>query len=176
MRLFIAINFDENFKSLLTEAADSLAGSCIKCRQAESDNIHLTLVFLGEMGSGDISIIKKAMEGCPREKIDIVTDGAGMFRGGDILFLNVKESKRLSDLYGALVKNLAALGIKTENRKYHPHITVAREAKLKGGFDMDKFNGGFKKLCYTAQSVELMLSERINGKMRYTPLNSVKFV
>lgn len=176
MRLFTAINFDGDFKSQIYQAGQSAARHFVKCRLTEPQNIHLTVVFLGEIESDKIPAIKKAMDGCPRQKTEIEICGTGMFRGGDILFLKVKENKELINLYDSLVKNLAAFGIMAENRKYIPHITIAQQARLKNDFDIGKFNRDFKKFCYAARSIELMLSERIDCKMRYTPLYSVKFV
>ena len=48
MRLFIAINFDENMLDALTEIQDDLRRCGVKGHYTPRENLHMTLAFLGE--------------------------------------------------------------------------------------------------------------------------------
>lgn len=174
MRLFIAINFSQSFKEKIAAAAKPLIQNC-KGRFTPFENLHLTVVFLGEKDNKDVTVIKDIMNSLTPEKMLITICGAGVFdtRRGNILYLDVVNTIQLNTLYNNIVKKLNEKGILSENKKYTPHITIARETHIDKGFGINEFNKNFKAVEYVASSFELMLSERINGNMKYTPLHSV---
>ena len=54
MRTFIAIRFDEAIKEKITEVQDKLRDAAEKGHFTDRDNLHLTLIFLGEVSPNDI--------------------------------------------------------------------------------------------------------------------------
>jgi 2'-5' RNA ligase len=83
-------------------------------------------------------------------------------------WIGLKENKALSDLQGDLTRNLQQIGFRLENRKYVPHVTIGREVKLRSGYvqlEVPKAN-------FNLKNIELMKSERMNGKLIYTPVYS----
>ena len=48
MRLFIAIHFPDEIKAILAEIRDSLKEAALQGNFSLDENLHLTLVFLGE--------------------------------------------------------------------------------------------------------------------------------
>lgn len=62
MRLFIAINFEEKVKLKLNEAQNYLKKYAAYGNFSSSENLHLTLVFLGETEAGRLFEIKNAID------------------------------------------------------------------------------------------------------------------
>lgn len=60
MRLFIAVNFDEKTKASLMGAVQKLKESSSAGNFTRPENLHLTLVFIGE--TKDAAAVKEAME------------------------------------------------------------------------------------------------------------------
>jgi 2'-5' RNA ligase len=55
-----------------------------------------------------------------------------------------------------------------ETRKYTPHVTIGREVKMRAVFVQPEV----AQIGFSVKSIELMKSERISGKLTYTPLHS----
>jgi 2'-5' RNA ligase len=62
-RLFIAINFSGGVKNRLISLQDRIRGQALKGRFSPRENLHLTLVFLGETGEPALPRIRAAVSG-----------------------------------------------------------------------------------------------------------------
>ena len=58
-------------------------------------------------------------------------------KGGDVLWLGLKENRRLRGLQEKLAGQLRQAGFPLEERPYRPHITLARQIRI---FDEDLFS------------------------------------
>jgi len=98
--------------------------------------------------------------------------GIGRFRrdGGDIIWAGIGLSRDLSALHAKLSENLAAAGFVLEGRSYKPHLTLAREVKLRTGFDLAGFSQSTVEIRTLVSHISLMKSERLNGKLIYTDI------
>ncbi len=172
MRLFLAINFDQDFKGKISDIIRAVSPFTPSARFTHISNIHLTLVFLGETEENKLQAIKNIMEGVGGPKFALSVDRMGMFKGG-LLWLGIKENRALGSLYGGLCRGLCAEGFKIEDREYKPHITIAREAAI-SRTNIEKFNESFPAIEYWPLSYELMLSRTVGGRLTYTPLYSKK--
>jgi len=63
MRLFIAINFSSETKKQLMALCDELRKTSIQGRFSLQENLHLTLAFIGEYSSKQVSTINLAKGG-----------------------------------------------------------------------------------------------------------------
>ena len=135
------------------------------------ENIHLTLVFLGECDEARASDAKRAMDETPFPPLPVAIDRTGRFKrdGGDIWWAGVRESGPLTNFQRALSGNLAARGFLLEKRGFSPHITLGREVVISPDYKA----AAFQPFGMTAASVELMQSERIGGKLLYKPIHSI---
>ncbi|HBS93497.1 MAG TPA: RNA 2',3'-cyclic phosphodiesterase, partial [Firmicutes bacterium] len=99
MRLFIAINFDEKTKAGIGKAIEGLKPYASKGRFTHMDNLHLTLVFIGE--TVKLSQVKEAMDELRAPSFTLVIQGFGRFcrPGGDICWLGVAENEILANIY-----------------------------------------------------------------------------
>ena len=166
MRLFIAINFTRNTLTRLLEIQDDLRGQSSYGRYTHVDNMHLTLVFLGECDSRKAAAAKAAMDEIDFNPFYIAVDHIGRFRrdGGDIWWAGIRENAKLLELQGGLAYSLAFSGFEIERRKFSPHITIGREIITPAvPWDIKPFGEPIGR-------VDLMQSERIGGRLTYSPI------
>ena len=144
MRLFIAINF------------------------TRPENLHLTLVFLGETPPGRVQEIQRVMDSATAEPFALQFEDIGKF--GDTWWVGIRQNPALTDLYNHLAQGLKAAEFSIENRPFKLHLTLAREVILWPGVSPEKPEP------FTAQvaAIHLTKSERINGKLIYTSIHEKK--
>ena len=166
MRLFIAINFPCEIKATIAKIRDSLKGSALRGNFTLDENVHLTLVFLGECDVRQLATVKKVMDDTLFAALTLMPDKVGYFKrdGGNTWWIGLKENQSLSDLQADLTRRLQQKGFMLENRKYVPHVTIGREVKMRTGF----VHPTILPDCFNVTCIELMKSERINGKLTYT--------
>jgi 2'-5' RNA ligase len=166
MRLFIGINFSEATSGLLAGYRDDLRAKSKSGSFTLTENIHLTLVFLGECSQAQKRLALSAMDEVNFKPFDTEIDRLGRFRrgDGDIWWAGLKESKALIDLQANLAGRLKACGFSLESRKYSPHITLARRVIT------DEKPRAIALFGETVTKIELIESKRINGKLTYIPI------
>lgn len=166
LRLFIAILFDEAVLDAISGYRDKLHDVSLEGRFVQRSNLHLTLEFLGELESADAVI--RAMDAVNFPSFDIRMDRIGFFPkpGGDTWWLGVEKGSPAEALHAELRRALTAEGIRTEKRRYSPHITLARSVIT------DAPAMRIEGIKAHAEAFDLMLSEREGRGMRYTSLHS----
>jgi 2'-5' RNA ligase len=124
------------------------------------------LVFIGETErAGDII---KIMDGICPAPFSLTLSRTGKFSHsrGDICWVGIKESPALSSLQSRLIKGLATAGFLTEERPYHPHITLGRGVKT------DNFEDRVSELTFLVSDYTLMESTNENGKLIYKEIHT----
>jgi len=167
MRLFAAINFSGDTRARLLKLRDKV-GECVQHSSLTSpDNLHLTLVFLGECDAEQTIAAKDALAATTFAPFELSIDRIGRFKrnGGDIWWAGIRADKPLLNLQQTLTTALAATGFQLERRNYSPHITLARRIISPGTkpWSIELFGE-------TVTAIDLMKSERINGKLTYTSI------
>lgn len=170
MRLFIAINFKEDIKRKLMGIMQGLKSYSNQGNFTRPENLHLTLVFLGEVAPAGIAAIQQAMDKAAVEKFKLSMSGLGSFKrsGGDLYWLGVDKNPTLAALHSRLSRGLREAGFTVERREFQPHLTLAREIRLKDSFNQEAFSKTVPSLSLEVDKISLMKSERINGKLTYT--------
>ena len=166
MRLFIAINFNIETHARLLSLLDELRGVSRHGNFSAPENLHLTLVFLGECSEKRSVDVKSVLSAVNFEPFDLSVYCVGRFKrdGGDIWWAGLRESKQLLTLQRVLTDKLAVAGFALERRKYSPHITLGREVVTETNpWRIDPFGE-------TVSAIDLMKSERIQGKLTYTSI------
>jgi len=171
MRLFIAINFNEATRAELISLRDELQSKAASGRFSASENLHLTLVFLGECDARQTAGAKAAIDAVNFGPLTVTIDRIGRFRrdGGAIWWAGVRENKQLLNLHGELTDKLTAAGFQLEKRAYSPHITLGREVVT------NEQPREIEPFSETVSSIEFMKSEHIRGKLTYTVIHA-KFI
>jgi 2'-5' RNA ligase len=170
MRLFFAINFNDETRAQLIALRDELRSRAKRGSFSATENMHLTLAFLGECDAKQTAAAKAALDAVGFEPFHIRIDRVGRFKrdGGDIWWAGVQESEPLIDLQGGLSDKLIGAGFALERRKYSPHITLGREIIT------DAKPREIAPFGETVTSIELMKSERLDGKLTYTAIHAKK--
>ena len=170
MRLFIAINLNDEIKDYLVSAIHELKKASSAGNFTHRENLHLTLVFLGELNPDRIGSIESAMSRVGGGPFRLSLSGFGRFkrRGGDIHWAGIEKSRELISIHKQLFSELEATGFIMEDREYSPHLTLGREVRLSDpSADIYCALAGESKEM-TVSRISLMKSERINGKLTYT--------
>ena len=166
MRLFVAINFNNDTRAQLLALRDKLRSHSIGGNFSATENLHLTLAFLGECDAKQTAAAKAAMDTIRFGPFPLSIERVGRFKRdkGDLWWAGVQTTKPLIELHGDLTDKLIDKGFILEKRKYSPHITLGREVVTETApWQIEPFGE-------TVTSIDLMKSERINGKLTYSAI------
>lgn len=169
MRLFIAINLNDEIKDALMIAIQELKKEASKGNFTHRENLHLTLVFLGELSTDRIDDIKSVMNRINEKSFRLSLSGLGQFKRkvGDIYWVGIDKSEALLSLQKSLTTELQKASFSLENREYSPHLTLGREVRLVDPSRNIYNTLPLSKQEMTVSRISLMKSERINGKLVY---------
>jgi len=127
-RLFVAIELPESVKSDLARLQSGVPGA----RWLEREQMHLTLRFIGAVDRGTFADIAAVLSTVAGEPVTLTLGGLDTFgnrRHAHTLWVGVSKSPALHQLKGRVDSALARADIPGDDRKFAPHITLAR---LKG--------------------------------------------
>ena len=168
MRLFIAINFTDENRRILADAAELLRSNSRSGTFTREENFHLTLAFLGEVEPYNVKKLRQIMAAAADEAFDFEIGGLGKFKrtGGDIYWLGVERKPELMTLAKNLQDNLRAGGFDIEDRAFKPHLTLGRQVIL----NCDPKSLDMPTIKCHAGRISLMQSERVRGVLTYTEI------
>jgi 2'-5' RNA ligase len=133
LRTFIAVDPGKPTRDRCVALQESLARSGGECKWVEPENLHVTLLFLGEVVDRDVPALCKAVaEVCAKQgPFGMSVESAGCFpnaRRPRVVWVGVGAgAPELVALHDALEPPLLALGCyRREGRQYTPHITLGR--------------------------------------------------
>lgn len=174
IRLFIALNFSNAVKAQITEILQKVRAGSLQGRFVDEEQLHITLEFLGEIPPGKLPVLKKVLDGLSAEPFALSLTKVGFFRRpeGNTYWLGVEHSDALFRLQAQLHKSLLAHGFSLEERKFTPHITLGRNVLLRDDFRTDELANAVKETRIDIDKVDLMLSEFINRRPKYTVLHT----
>ena len=148
MRLFIAINFNENEKKSIENIIREVEKDSIQGRFVKNEHMHLTLEFLGEVPLEKVEIIKKTIAQITFEPFTMNLSNLGYFkrRDGNIYWLGIENNETLFEIQGKLHELLINEGFNLENRPYKPHITIGRKVKMRKDFNPESLLDDIRQL------------------------------
>lgn len=133
VRTFIALELPSNLQKELDKASVSLQRELkdLPLRWVRTENIHLTLKFIGETPQEKVAEIADVLKAQAAKvaPFEIALDRFGVFpdlRKPLVLWVGVNAPESLGQLQQQLEAELAAMGIPAEQRKFSPHLTLAR--------------------------------------------------
>lgn len=168
MRLFIAIEFNEEILQALTKLQSEWKVLGVRGNVTPVQNLHLTLAFIGEYGNP--TAVLEAMNSVAFNAFNVRLDGIGSFR--DLYWAGIAENVALTNYVRRLRKALAEHSIPYDRKRFSPHITLVRRAT---------FNGSIEELLKSppagemeVKSISLMSSSRGKNGMIYTRVGDVE--
>ena len=135
IRSFLAFELPREIKTVVERVAGEVRRSSLDVRWVKVENIHLTVVFLGNMKPEDLEGIEKGAEETCRGygPFNIALGGAGCFpntRNPRVIWLGVEgDLDRMALFRDALQEKLVPFGVKAEKRPFRPHLTLGRFKK-----------------------------------------------
>lgn len=177
MRLFIAIGFSEKNRQLLYEMTQKLRSRAVLGNTTKKENLHLTLVFIGEVPN---SVYKKTcavMDVMRSDAFELTFDRFGRFsqQDGALYWLGAQKNPALLSLQNELVQALKKNQIPVDEKSFKPHITLGRRMEMEEEFSETAFEQEIVPVKQYVNSISLMKSERVNGKLVYTEVYRKKF-
>ena len=136
MRLFFALEIDEESRRSLQTAIKLLRGQVGRGSWTRPENLHVTVQFLGEQPVERLDVLNDILQQTATSvgPFPLVFDGCGTFAPRrDILWIGIRPSQPLQALARQIRRALAQAGLPGENRPYQPHLTIARQVQLPGG-------------------------------------------
>ncbi|MBL8812082.1 MAG: 2'-5' RNA ligase family protein [Planctomycetaceae bacterium] len=141
-RLFIALPVSEEVRS---RAGSVQIPEDASIRRTAPDEFHVTLHFLGETDQPAFERVRDELSLVQSPSFPLTLAGAGHFpptaadgsssdrdnstrteNSPRVLWIGVRPSDKLISLHQNIGEVLSSVGIRTEERPYHPHLTVAR--------------------------------------------------
>jgi len=128
-RLFFALWPDDATRTALAEVAEDMPHQG-RGRMVHPEDLHLTLIFLGDTPSENISCLTEAADSLHLPGFSLTLDRVECWGRGGILWCGPTETPSgLRDLFSSLQQGLAGCGFPPERRPFRAHITLARNAR-----------------------------------------------
>jgi RNA 2',3'-cyclic 3'-phosphodiesterase len=184
LRTFIAVGLDQAIRDRTVALQETLSATGADVKWVEPENLHLTLLFLGDVNDRDVLDVCRAVtDTCktlPAFPMSVETTGCFPNpRRPRTLWVGVGEgTQEVCAVHDALEKALLKLGCyRREERRYTPHVTLGR---VKSEEADDKLiaalakNAGWKGGHETVREVLVMSSELGPKGPTYSVLSRAK--
>jgi 2'-5' RNA ligase len=182
IRTFIAIEIPASIQkqiALLQNRLKSMGGGI---SWVKTDNIHLTLKFLGDVSQELMQqVIEATKKSCEAIKLfDLEIKGAGFFPDSKrprVLWVGCEEnSGNLLKIHQNLDILLSALGFEKELRKFSPHLTIGRVKEQHKSGEIPRLlqQTPFITEKFVVSEVIVMKSQLHPAGSIYTPLAKIK--
>ncbi len=133
IRSFIAIQLPDSVKSTLADLQGKISNLGITASFPNPETFHLTLKFLGNIFPDDLDAVEKCLKKSVQGVLPhtLFTSGIGAFpsvKHPRIIWSGIRgETDRLEALAAGLDSVLFKdMGIKKEEKRFTPHLTLAR--------------------------------------------------
>jgi len=185
MRLFWAINLPTDLKSnIYNQISSPLSSIPADLKWVEEKNLHLTLKFLGDVETCRVEEIFKSVKSEVGRfgSLHFEVRGVGCFPGRKrprVFWAGIQgQTDELRKLHDRTRQALSTLGFKSGNKKFSPHITLAR---FRSHSNSAKFMHMAEELVpptrklgsFDIVSIELMQSTLSRRGPEYNILNQV---
>ncbi len=132
LRLFFALWPQPDTRDRLAALAGAMRKQC-GGKATRPENLHLTLVFLGEVEATRLAEIEAAAAGVRAPAFELRLCRPGYWQHNRIAWVAPADPPRaLFDLVSALQDALVMRGFARESRPYVPHLTLLRHARCRG--------------------------------------------
>lgn len=134
MRIFVGIKLDDSVLLEMEKFLKPFKKMASPIKWTKPENIHVTLKFIGEVTPDKYSRIETLLDNADFKtgSIDLTIAGCGKFGKGrdmSIFWIGLDKNEKLEDLYNRIETTLQKAGIPKEERRFKPHLTVARNKK-----------------------------------------------
>ena len=124
MRAFIALPLPDH----VSETLSSLTSRLPVGRAMPSENLHLTLAFLGELSDAAVEAAHEAVETVHTRAFDLQLHGFDTLGGRvpKLVHIGARPNPALADLHRTIRSRLHGAGLMLPRERFLPHVTLAR--------------------------------------------------
>jgi 2'-5' RNA ligase len=135
-RTFVAIELTRHVRDQLISLQETLAAADRDVKWVEAENLHVTLLFLGEVDDRELPAVCRTVQEAIAElpAFTLSVTGVGCFpnpRRPRTLWVGITQGlQEVVAVHDAIERPLMDLGCyRREERKYTPHITLGRRRR-----------------------------------------------
>lgn len=135
MRLFVALDIDDEIRERIARFVKGVQGFAPDARWVKPESLHVTLKFIGEQPDAAVARIKETLATINARGTQIDFRGYGCFptaKSARVFWVGMEAGPELGSLAGAIDDKTATLGIPKEERAFSPHLTLARAGGRSG--------------------------------------------
>ncbi|MDR1587891.1 MAG: RNA 2',3'-cyclic phosphodiesterase [Treponema sp.] len=173
MRLFIAVNFDDEVKGRVLFIQDRIREQALRGNFSRPENLHLTLAFIGETPEAQVPVVCSVLADLRYAPFELDFSCLGFFSHSrkELWWIGADQKSAghaaLLELRKALCAGLLAKGIAFDNRPFNAHITLGREIK-----HLNPIDAPAPRIAVPVRRISLMKSERVKGALTYTEIGA----
>ena len=163
MRVFIGFDCSIILKNKIVAFQEKqiFEGKCV-----DKDNIHLTMLFLGEVSQQQLNLLSEKMQQISFKAFTMQTKAIKKKR--DLVIVEIVDDSWFHQIHQMLTDLCTSCGITVEQRRFFPHITIAR-----------KNNQSIYQRFIHEENLDechIYLSNFVEGKRIYTKARSYKAI
>jgi 2'-5' RNA ligase len=182
VRAFVAFELPDKVVTAVRDLQSALKALKFDARWVRTQNLHLTLKFLGDIDPGRVESVRHALGLAVGgiAPITLGTRGLGAFPGirrARVLWVGIAgEVERLLGLQREIDRNLALIGFPAEQRPFRAHLTLGR---VTGKIDARQLLEAIQRFqdsrsdFFQVQRIQLLRSELKPDGPEYTNLATV---
>jgi 2'-5' RNA ligase len=179
MRLFLAVQFDQELRRALRDATAPLRAVVPDAGWVAEDRLHLTLKFLGEQPETLVEPLTAAMDEIAARHwpVPMRLRGVGAFpnlRRPRVIWVGIEPAPKLELLQHDVEERCAALGVEVEGKPFRPHLTIGRLRGIEEGETIRELARVARQTRFRADSlvsaIELVQSTLTQVGPRYARL------
>lgn len=157
MRLFIAIEIPKDLKDYVISLQDLIKTDLLRATYPRC--FHLTLLFLGDIDEDRVEDIKTKLRDIRFDLLNLTFDNIGVFPNQNyirVVWLGIKENELLTKL----AEDVSAVLGHKHDKRFHPHITLARVKHISEKEKFQDILTGIKTepKCFKVSSFKLIMS------------------
>lgn len=176
IRTFIAIDLPGGIKDGITGYIRDISGGKHDYKWVAKDNLHITMAFLGDIEYDDLSKINSAIERAVAEipVFSARTGSVGTFPS--VIWIGLSQGEdECRGIFTQLTNELLDADFRLDDKRYHPHITIARSRRRMDQAERKRFEANEPRVGGKFKVKELVLFEsqlRPQGP-EYIPLKKI---
>lgn len=179
-RIFIALEISDEARRKTAVYQENLRKDFrgLRVGWEKPEKLHLTLKFLGDVESEQLSQLKEAVEKVAGSfaKFQISLTCTGVFpkpQNARVLWIGIEDAENiLSKIFEYLEKECQVLGFSKETKKFSPHLTIARlrEPEKSKSLIEKHLSKNFPKIGMEISKIVIYESQLLPTGSRYAKL------
>jgi 2'-5' RNA ligase len=183
LRTFIGVDLGKPIRDRIVALQETLARTGVQVKWVEPENLHVTMLFLGEVEDRAVAEVCRIVQSCTANHpaFPMSVETVGCFpnaRRPRVVWVGVGEGAQpLCTLHDELEIPLQDLGYRREERRYTPHITLGRVKSDRPAADLSAAlsqKAGWKAGETVVKELLVMSSELTSQGPHYTVLSRAK--